>query len=241
MNPAIDNKTRAVSFFHFHGMTMIVAEHQGKRYVEAKPFGDLLGMKWRSLRDTVQAGDNAILYGAKRLLPPVFNVCTDTSIRVDTVKQGSNLGLPAKNEAEIDVLGPTGGPLDPDLSGSDGRQEPENTSENGVLFILFERVQMFLARVNTSNMRVKGNVTGANYLLALQIEWAQVLHGYEAGDVVSKKARMDEQARLSNLMKTRELARPCEQAAFDRMLRDAMAEMGYPIDLDPQQTLPLTL
>lgn len=225
MNPVIDNKTRAVSVFDFHGMTLIVAENGGKRYVEAKPLGDLLGMKWRTLRETVQAGDNPILYGTKRLIPPVFNVVVQKNSQV--------------NESEIDVSGPPRGPLDPVSGGSDASPETDNTSENGALFILFERVQMFLARVNTTQMRVQGNVSGANFLLALQIEWAQVLHLYEAGQDVSKKSRKDDQALMANLMKTRVLAKPCELAAFDRMVRDAMADMGYSAGLDPQQDLPL--
>jgi hypothetical protein len=226
MNNAIDNATKAVSFFDFHGMTMLVTRHQGKRYVEAKPFGDLLGMRWRTLRETLQSGDNAILYGTKRLIPPVFNIFVAKNDRL--------------NESGIEVSGPPRGPLDPVCDVVEDGSETENTSENGVLHILFERVQMFLARVNTTQMRVQGNVMGANYLLALQIEWAQVLHQYEAGDVVSKKGRMDDQAFVANLMKTRALAKPYELAAFDRMLRDAMADMGYQLDFDPQQALPLS-
>jgi hypothetical protein len=210
MNPAIDNKTRAVSFFEFHGMTLLVAEHQGKRYVEAKPLSDLIGLAWRATRQTIQADDNLILYGTKRLAPAVFNVFPDTSIRAEA------------------VVGP-----------SEGGDATENESSGGVLHILFERIQMFLSRVNTGQLRGKGNREAANYLLSLQIEWAQVLHKYEAGDVVSKKSRRDDAGLVANLMKTRSLAKPCESAAFDLMVRDAMAEMGYPAGIDPQQDLPL--
>lgn len=210
MTHATDNKTRPASFINFHGMTLLVVENGSKNYVEAKPLSDLVGLAWRATRQTIQADDNLILYGTRRLVPPVFNVCPDTSIRVDGAEKPSEVG-----------------------------EETGNESSEGVLHILFERIQMFLARVNTGQMRGKGNVLSANYLLTLQIEWAQVLHRYESGDVVSKKGRKDDAGLVANLMKTRAVAKPHEAAAFDLMVRDAMAEMGYPVALDPQQSLPL--
>lgn len=141
---------------------------------------------------------------------PVFNVCPDTSIRVDGAQKPPVVG-----------------------------KETENELSEGVLHILFERAQMFLARVNTGQMRGKGNDSAANYLLTLQIEWAQVLHKYEMGDVVSKKGRKDDADLIANLMKTRALAKPWEVAAFDAMVRDVVAEMGYSSGLDPQKSLQL--
>lgn len=223
MSNSTDNTTRAVSVFDFHGMTLIVAENGGKRYVEVKPLGDLLRMDWRRLRDTVQEGDNAILYGTKRLIPPKFNV-----IKNDPSK-----------ESDIDVLGGLKPPLDPDLIPSAGGESAEKSSEIGALHILFERVQIFLARANTSRIRANGSEFAANYLLTLQIEWAQVLHKYESGDVVSKKGRKDDADLIANLMKTRALAKSWEVAAFDAMVRDVVAEMGYSSGLDPQKSLPL--
>lgn len=223
MNPVIDNKTRAVSFFEFHAATMLVVENAGKRYIEVKPLGDLVGMDWRRLRDTVQDGDNAILYGTRRLIPVKFNVVERNHV----------------NQSGIDVSGGPRPPLTPTLDADKGGVVTENPSETGVLHILFERVQMFLARVKTNQMRVQGNESGANYLLTLQIEWAQVLHKYEAGDVVSKKGMAEDASLLMNLMKARAIAKPREVLAYDTMIANAFAAMGYELPVDPQQFLPL--
>jgi hypothetical protein len=40
-------------------------------------------------------------------------------------------------------------------------------------------------------------------------------------------------------MKVRPLATPLERPAFDAVIRDAMAELGYAPDMDPQQLLAL--
>lgn len=217
----IDKSTRPVHFADFHGMTLLVVENGGKNYVEVKPLGDLLGMRWRTLRETVQSGDNPILYGTKRLMPAVFNV---VRINVDSL---------------TDVSGPPGGPQTPDTEVATGAHETENVPADGVLHMLLERVQMFLARINTSQMRVQGNNTGANHLLTLQIEWAQVLHRHVMREEVVTKSRKDHAALVANLMRTRALARPHEVAAFDSIVRDFMVQMGYPPALDPQQALAL--
>jgi hypothetical protein len=210
MKNATDNTTRAVSFFDFHGMTMLVAENGGKRYVEAKPLSDLVGLNWRTTRPTITSGDNLILYGICRLIPPAFNVLGSARAPLDHVS-----GVPEQGS------------------------ETEIASENGVLHILFERIHMFLARISTSQMRVQGNVTAANYLLSLQIEWAQVLHKYEMGDVVSKKSLADDANLVMNLMKARAIAKPREALAYDTMIANAFAAMGYELPDDPQKSLPL--
>lgn len=211
------NTTRPVSFINFHGMTLLVVENGGKNYVEVKPLGDLVGMKWRTLRETVQSGDNLILYGTRRLLPVLFNV------------------LRTNKALLTDVSGPPRGPQTPGQEVSEGVSETENESENGVLHILFERVQMFLARINTSQMRVQGNVVGADYLLALQVEWAQVLHKYDLGEQVKVF-----QAELIKLINARAgKTTPAEATALTALIGKTLAEMGHPLPADPQHSLPL--
>ena len=65
-----NRSTRAVNFINFHGLTMLVVEHQGIDYIEAKPLCDLSGIDWRGARRALQEGDNAVLYGVQRLIPP---------------------------------------------------------------------------------------------------------------------------------------------------------------------------
>ena len=65
-----DRSTQPVSFINFHGLNLLVARHQGIDYVEAKPLCDLAGVNWKTASRTLQEGDNAVLYGSQRLLPP---------------------------------------------------------------------------------------------------------------------------------------------------------------------------
>lgn len=214
-----------VTFIDFHGMKLLVVENVGKQYVEVKPLGDMLGMKWRTLRETVLEADNAIRYGTKRLLPAEFNRMPDTTIRVEAVSPLST-----------GSLGPPRGPLGADLDGIGEPDQTEIRPEIGVLHILFERVQMFLARVNTSQMRVNGNESGANYLLALHIEWAQVLHKYDMGQSVAVKAQRDGVAELEKLAKLRTLmVTTAEKDAASVLIREAYANLGCLLADDPKQ------
>ena len=65
-----DRSTQPVNFINFHGLNLLVARHHGFDYIEAKPLCDLAGVNWKTASRTLQEGDNAVLYGAQRLIPP---------------------------------------------------------------------------------------------------------------------------------------------------------------------------
>ena len=65
-----DRSTRAVNFITFHGLTLMVVEQNGIEYIEAKPLCDLASVQWKGAQRVLESGDNAILYGVRRLDPP---------------------------------------------------------------------------------------------------------------------------------------------------------------------------
>lgn len=102
---------------------------------------------------------------------------------------------------------------------------------------------MFLARVSTNNMRAKGSHTAADQLLALQTEWAQVLHRYETHGIAMKAQRSNTLRDLLALARVRDGMRdPREQRAFTHLLHEEMRAIGLPLDAldDPQGRLSLT-
>ena len=191
-----NRKTKPVNFINFHGLTLLVVEHQGIDYIEAKPLCDLSGIDWRGARRALQEGDNAVLYGVQRLIPP-------------------------------------------QIAGVGGLKSPED----GVLYLRLDRARMYLARISTDRMRANGNTEGAEKVLALQTEWAQVLHRYEAHGVAIKAGRSSLLRDLIGLAKVRDgMADPRERKAFTHLLHEEMRALGLPLDtLDsPQGSLPLT-
>lgn len=103
-----------------------------------------------------------------------------------------------------------------------------------------DRARFFLARVNTAQIRVHGSTDTADFLLALQIEWAEALHQYETIGVAVKKGHKDTQAELATLYKLRVLAETAaERAALSALIAESFAALGHPLDPDAQQTLPL--
>lgn len=123
---------------------------------------------------------------------------------------------------------------------------PRTPNPQHGLYIRLDRARIFLARIQTNQMRAQGNIDAANALLELQIEWAGVLHNYETQGYALKtertEARRKSEATLAALFKVRGATTDAtEKAALTRMIHDKMADLGYPVDQveDPQQSLPL--
>lgn len=214
-DPAVLVTCQPVDLIRFHGLTLVVVETGLIQYAPIKPIIDLLGLDWRNQRTAIQTGDNAVLYGSRRLISPIIN---------------------AVSGGDITPLPPSGNGAADDLNTENLSQIGDRRTD---LYIRLDRTQMFLARVNTSRVRSHGNVDAANYLLRLQIEWAEALHAYEIHGVAIKEGAMAERKLLGELMKNRVLAAPREKRAFDNMIADMLHELGYPVEVDRQQPLPL--
>ncbi|MDO4708550.1 MAG: phage antirepressor N-terminal domain-containing protein [Pseudomonadota bacterium] len=115
------------------------------------------------------------------------------------------------------------------------------TPQEGV-FLRLDRARMFLARINTSRMRAHGNSLGADQVLALQIEWAKVLHQYETTGEARKSHRKSAISEVLALQRARDATgNRAERDALTCLLHATMAELGAPViePESPQATLPL--
>ena len=197
------NTTQPVNFIRFHGLTLLVVEHEGVEYVAARPLADLCGMDWKGAKRSLKSDDNAVLYGTRALSPP-----------------------------RIDGVGEAGFPQ------SDG-ESSAIASRREVVYIRLDRSRMFLARVSTANMRARGNVSAADALLALQIEWAEALHAYETTGVAVKKGHHEALVTALQLVKARAACPDAgERAVLTTMLHEVFAALGHPVPTDAQPMLP---
>jgi hypothetical protein len=186
------SNTQPVNLIRFHGLTLLVVEHEGVEYVPLKPLSDLAGIDWRTIKKSMEQPDNAKLYAAKWLKPPVF------------AAQGGDI------------------PPTPDT-----------------LYIRLDRARLYLARISTARMKAHGNVDAAEMLLALQIEWAEVLHQYETRGVAIKQANKEARAELIALLKARGMPPSVqERQALTRLIHEGLAALGQPVPQDPQKELP---
>ncbi len=124
--------------------------------------------------------------------------------------------------------------------GEQGRFSPpyggENEASRLPVYILLERVEIYLARVNTGRMRANGKEKAADKLLALQKEWAQVLHLYNKGETVSKNT--DKRLLVSLIKTVSTISDPKRRKAIEQMIDDDLQKLGYLVD-EPQQQLPI--
>lgn len=202
MTTSTDNTTRPVNFIRFHGLTLLVVDNSGIEYIDPRPLCELAGLQWKGAQRTMMSGDNLKLYGTRRLVPPTFGMPKPAQI--------------VAIDAAQDV--------------SEADSETPGYPETGLIHIRLDRSRMFLARVNTNQMRVQGNGDAADFLLNLQIEWAEALHSYETNGVAFKKGRKDELADLNTLYGLRAKAEtPAERASLAAQIADQHRVMGYPL------------
>lgn len=108
----------------------------------------------------------------------------------------------------------------------------------GALYIRLDRSRMFMARINTDRMRSQGNAIGADQLLKLQIEWADVLHRYETHGIALKPGRVNTFRDLLALTKLRDACRhQGERKAYTALLHESLIAMGMPADALADQQL----
>jgi len=120
---------------------------------------------------------------------------------------------------------------------------PENAVQGGIsppkdgLFIRIDRVSIYLARISVNRVRANGNIEAAEFLLALQLEWADALHNYEtrgvavkAGHFRQRDQRRKEFLTFATLIKTRSsTANKGERQALTAAIKETAADLKLPV------------
>ncbi len=135
--------------------------------------------------------------------------------------RGLNSGDNAKLYGSIELN-------DPVFNSPPGPQGPQKQP-----YIRLDRARIYLARINTSQVRINNSEDAADKLLALQIEWAEALHNYETSGVAVKSSHLEvrrkEEQNLAALIKTRkDTLDDKERQALTAMITDKLTELGYP-------------
>lgn len=66
-------KIRFKTIIEFQSMLLTVITYDSKDYMPLKPIVDMLGLQWKSARESAFSGDNGELYGTSELNEPNFN------------------------------------------------------------------------------------------------------------------------------------------------------------------------
>jgi hypothetical protein len=104
----------------------------------------------------------------------------------------------------------------------------------GQIFIRLDRVHLYLARVNTAQMRANGNEAAADRLLALQQEWASALYQYETHGIAVKAGQHKS---LKDLFAMRQHASGEERERLTFLIGAALDAMGSPRQQNAQGAL----
>ena len=110
----------------------------------------------------------------------------------------------------------------------------EKSAAKTPLFIRLDRVHLYLARVQTAQMRANGNVAAADRLLALQQEWAGALYQYEMHGIAVKAGQHKS---LKELFVMRRHAVGEEKARLSYLIALALDGLGCPREEEAQQEM----
>ena len=191
---------------HFHGLYLIVRKYQNTEYVTLKPIVEAIGIAWHNVKRNLENEDNQKLYGSLTLLAPKTDTFFYHMIEKSPVETTSNTDFEPKNEQKAQF------------------------SED--FCIRLDRVHMFLARVNTAKVRSAGNEQVADYLLALQQEWADALHSYETYGVAVKNTLFDNTKQLKMLADIYSKLNDSQQKAIVARQIDYVLGVQRPIQND---------
>lgn len=102
------------------------------------------------------------------------------------------------------------------------------------VYLELKQVFMFLARTSTNNLRAKGNLDGANYLLALQREWGNALYSYEMNGAAYKKTKLDFYKEITKIQSGAERCRdPDLKKAYRELAEQELLSFGIKVKETP--------
>jgi len=188
---------KLVDLFHFMGFPHAIYkfEEDDELYLQSKGLVDQVSLDWKSQRLKLLDGDNRILFGVKNFI---------------SIPDSDGVN-PVKN----DVLPP-----------SRGRQRLKNKPKASFLmpkegvYQRLNRVQLWIARLSTSQMRALGNSKAADEIFELQDEWGDALHSYETHGLAIKDSKAQAMSRdmrlFTDLLKNKsKVQTPAELAIYE--------------------------
>ena len=167
-------KANPTETINFHGLILFIYSTGDQEYIPIRPIIDLIGTDWRTARRSLITGDSADLFGTTSLLTAKIDNSGGLMLEIGGVSTHSKSDSATNNARNDELI--------------------------EILCIRLDRVHMYLARVNTSRLRVNGNIKAADYLLRLQHEWADALHNYETHGIAVNKTVFDNTKQLKVLV-----------------------------------------
>jgi len=109
-------------------------------------------------------------------------------------------------------------------------------------YIRVNRMEAFLLNISLKRVKANGNVDAANWLMALQHEWADALHAYETHGIAVKAGRttvLDELLKMTRLRN--QLSDPQKRREVDQLIHERLQALGSVPDTPDDDQLPLPL
>ena len=150
-------KLNICGFFEFRGVNHPVYSDGERDYFFVKSLVEQIDLSWHGQRAKLLDGDNLVLFGTANA---VFG---SASCSKTAQTDGNEPKNSQNNCVDSDVL----------------------KAKEGI-YIRLDRVQTYLHRLSTNQIRKRGNSNAADYILELQQEWADALHQYETKGVATK-------------------------------------------------------
>jgi hypothetical protein len=231
---------------HFADRPHLIYTLHDAQYLSLRPLVDQIGLDWRTQKKGLLDDDALLFYGTllledgKIVQPPCkYSPKNSVSARYTSAKgqktadfDGENAQITNKNSPKNAVSASPNsekGRIIADFCSDDAQKD--------TVFIHLRRVYMFLARISVANIKAKGNMSAAEYMLGLQEEWADALHDYETDGIAVKASHIKfESSKVRDFLAVCKEKRSTDDAGDRKVLHSLMKDLaekiGYPYQSD---------
>ncbi len=237
---------KVTGVMHFAGRAHLTYTLHDTQYLSMRSLVDQIGLDWRTQKKGLLDDDAVLFYGTLLLedrnimqAPCKYSLKNAVSASHDSEK-GHKSGHFAAQSVQTDnqntdkkavsaSLGSEKAPIIAHFCSDDAQKD--------TLFIRLRRVQMYIARISIGHIRAKGNLSSAEYVLALHEEWADALYDYETHGVAVKANHFKlESSKVRDFLAVCKEKRmndnPDERQVLSSLMKDMAEKIGHPYQED---------
>lgn len=232
---------KVTGVMHFAGRPHLTYTLHDTQYLSMRSLVDQIGLDWRGQKRGLLDDESVLFYGTLLLedgkivsAPCKYSLKNGFSANLGSEKCQKTGDLNAQN-AQTENKKSSKNSFSANHDSENGQIIANFCSDDvqkDTLFIRLRRVQMYIARISIGHIRAKGNLSSAEYVLALHEEWADALHDYETNGIAIKTSHIKQESSkirdfLAVCKEKRMNDNPNERKVLSSMIKDMAEKIGH--------------
>lgn len=237
---------KVTGVMHFANRPHLTYTLHDTQYISIRPLVDQIGLDWRTQKKGLLDDDAVLFYGTLllengeiRQAPCKYSPKNDDSPRYIS-EEGQKIPSFSNGNTQIANKNPQKNGILASHDSEEGQKIAilcSDDAQKDTVFIRLRRVQMYIARISIGHIRAKGNMSSAEYLLALQEEWAEALHEYETNGFAVKTSHAKfESGKVRDFLavckEKRMTSEHNDRKVLHSLMKDMAQKIGHPYQSD---------